>query len=38
MTMRWPRCFSAMAAMARIDMSVLPPGGQGTMKVTGRLG
>ena len=34
-TIGWPRCFAAASAMARIAMSVAPPGGQGMISVTG---
>ena len=37
-TIGWPRCFSVAGASARIAMSVEPPGGQGTISVTGRVG
>jgi len=33
-----PRCFSVAAASARMPMSVPPPGGHGTISVTGRVG
>src|SRR5258706_4639900 len=38
MQMPPPRCFAAIAESERIARSVLPPGGQGTMNVTGREG
>src|ERR1044072_9198258 len=37
-TIDWPRCFSVAVASARIAMSVEPPGGHGTINVTGRVG
>src|SRR3954469_11981571 len=37
-TIDWPRCFSVAVASARIAMSVEPPGGHGTISVTGRVG
>ena len=37
-TIVWPRCFSVAVASARIAMSVEPPGGHGTISVTGRVG
>src|SRR3954452_14809140 len=37
-TIDWPRCFSVAAASARMPMSVDPPAGHGTIKVTGRVG
>ncbi len=33
-----PRCFSVASASARMPMSVPPPAGHGTIKVTGRVG
>src|SRR5262249_49351253 len=38
MTIGCPRCFSVALASARRPTSVEPPGGQGTMRVTGRVG
>ncbi len=38
MTIGWPRCFDAASAMARMAMSVAPPAGQGTIRVTGFVG
>src|SRR5262249_39704077 len=37
-TIDWPRCFSVAVASARIETSVEPPAGHGTMNVTGRVG
>src|ERR1044071_2552133 len=37
-TIDWPRCFSVAVASARSAISVEPPGGHGTIKVTGRVG
>src|ERR1044071_5684473 len=37
-TIDWPRCFSVAVASARSAMSVEPPGGHGTISVTGRVG
>ena len=37
-TNRCPRYFEATSARARTEMSVLPPGGHGTINVTGRFG
>jgi hypothetical protein len=37
-TIFWPRCFSVASASARMPMSVPPPAGHGTIKVTGRVG
>jgi hypothetical protein len=38
MTIGCPRCFSVALASARRPTSVEPPAGQGTMRVTGRVG
>src|SRR3954468_9788821 len=34
----WPRCFDAASAIARIEMSVEPPAGHGTISVIGLVG
>src|SRR5436305_14666245 len=34
----WPRCLEAASAIARIEMSVEPPAGQGTISVIGLVG
>src|SRR5438270_8162864 len=34
----WPRCFDAASAIARIEMSVEPPAGHGTISVIGFVG
>ena len=34
----WPRIFDALSAIARIEMSVEPPAGQGTIRVIGLVG
>src|SRR5947209_2367670 len=34
----WPRCLDAASAMARIEMSVEPPAGHGTISVIGLAG
>src|ERR1700704_5864137 len=38
MTMGWPMNFDALSAMARIEMSVDPPAGHGTISVIGLVG
>src|SRR6266849_6547264 len=38
MVIDWPRCFSVVGASVKKKTSVVPPGGHGTMKVTGRVG
>src|ERR1700755_1523389 len=37
-TMGWPMNFDALSAIARIEMSVDPPAGQGTISVIGLVG
>jgi hypothetical protein len=34
----WPRTFEALSAIARIEMSVEPPAGHGTIRVIGLVG
>ena len=34
----WPRIFEALSAIARIEMSVEPPAGHGTIRVIGLVG
>src|ERR1700759_4375947 len=38
MTMGWPMNFEALSAIARIEISVDPPAGQGTISVIGLVG
>src|SRR3954451_24548846 len=38
MTMGWPMNFDALSAIARIEMSVEPPAGHGTISVIGLVG
>src|SRR4051812_47141403 len=38
MTMGWPMNFDALSAIARIEMSVDPPAGHGTISVIGLVG